>query len=44
MSVTLRWSHRDWKLSAGDGTSYAHLRATPGTAQAAAAGWRDYLS
>ncbi|NLT54926.1 MAG: hypothetical protein GXX79_10240 [Actinomycetales bacterium] len=42
--VTLRWSRGDWKITDSDDTSYAHLKAVPGTAQAVAAGWREFLA
>ena len=44
LPVTLRWSHNDWKITDSDDTSYAHLKAVPGTTQAVAAGWREFLA
>jgi hypothetical protein len=45
LPMTMTWSHGDWKLYAPDTTtSYAHLSAVPGTPQATAQGWREFLA
>jgi hypothetical protein len=43
LPVTLRWTGTDWKLVDGD-QSYPELAARPGTPQAAALGWRDFIA
>jgi hypothetical protein len=40
----LRWDDGDWRSEQGQGTAdYRSLEAPPGTAQAAAAGWLDFI-
>jgi hypothetical protein len=40
---TLHWTGQDWKLVGGN-RAYPELVAQPGTAQAAALGWRDFAA
>lgn len=43
--LLMAWSGRDWKVSnrPADAPDFAELRHQPGTAQALAAGWQDFL-
>ena len=41
--ATLHWSTGDWKIEKGDGTDYGDLAQQPGTAEAASAGWLEFV-
>ena len=40
----LRWEDGDWRIAPGRGGDYHGLQAPPGSPEAAAAGWLDFVS